>query len=53
MDQYFNANAVFSLFSKKYMDLKKGLPNRPSEMGVLNIIAGVYFYSSKGVNFIH
>ena len=38
MDQYFTANAVLSMFSKDYMDLKKGLPIRPSEMGVLNII---------------
>lgn len=38
MDQYFTANAVLSMFSKNYMDLKKGLPIRPSEMGVLNII---------------
>lgn len=38
MDQYYAANAVLSLFSKNYMDLKKGLPIRPSEMGVLNII---------------
>ncbi len=39
MDQYFIANATFSKFSKHYMDLKKGLPIRPSEMGVLNILA--------------
>lgn len=39
MDQYFIANAAFSKFSKNYMDLKKGLPIRPSEMGVLNILA--------------
>lgn len=38
MNRYFNANAVFSLFSRDYMDLKKDLPIRPSEMGVLNII---------------
>ena len=38
MDQYFTANAVLSMFSKNYMDLKKGLPIRPSEMAVLNII---------------
>lgn len=38
MDRYLNANAVLSLFSKNYMELKKGLPVRPSEMGVLNII---------------
>lgn len=41
MDQYLNANAVLSIFSKNYMELKKGLPIRPSEMGVLNIITGV------------
>ena len=40
MDKYFEANAVLSLFCKNYMDLKKGLPIRPSEMGVLNIITG-------------
>ncbi len=39
MDHYFTANAVLSLFSKNYMELKKGLPVRPSEMGVLNILA--------------
>ena len=39
MDKYFAANAVLSVFSKNYMDLKKGLPIRPSEMGVLNIIS--------------
>ena len=39
MDKYFVANAVLSVFSKNYMDLKKGLPIRPSEMGVLNIIS--------------
>lgn len=38
MDKYFEANAALSLFSKNYMELKKGLPIRPSEMGVLNII---------------
>ncbi len=38
MDRYFNANASLSLFSKNYMELKNGLPIRPSEMGVLNII---------------
>lgn len=40
MDQYFEANAALSLFCKNYMDLKKGLPIRPSEMAVLNIITG-------------
>lgn len=38
MDKYVNANMIFSKFSSKYMDLKKDLPIRPSEMGVLNII---------------
>ena len=38
MDKYFHANAVPSIFSKSYMELKKDLPIRPSEMGVLNII---------------
>ena len=40
MDRYFHANAVLSIFSKGYMELKKDLPIRPSEMGVLNIITG-------------
>lgn len=39
MDKYYAANAVLSVFAKKYMDLKKDLPIRPSEMGVLNIMA--------------
>lgn len=38
MDKYVTANAVLSIFSKNYMELKKELPIRPSEMGVLNII---------------
>ena len=38
MDRYFKANAVLSIFAKNYMGLKKGLPIRPIEMGVLNII---------------
>lgn len=38
MDRYVNANAVFSKFSRDYAKLKKVLPIRPSEMGVLNII---------------
>ncbi|MBQ9133362.1 MAG: MarR family transcriptional regulator [Clostridia bacterium] len=38
MDTYMNANIVFSKFSRDYMALKKDLPIRPSEMGVLNII---------------
>lgn len=39
MDKFYKANATLSLFSKNYMELKKGLPIRPSEMAVLNIIA--------------
>lgn len=38
MEKYLHANIVFSKFSLKYMELKKDLPIRPSEMGVLNII---------------
>lgn len=38
MDKYTSANAVFSKFCNGYMELKKELPVRPSEMGVLNII---------------
>lgn len=38
MDKYSSANAVFSKFCNGYMELKKELPVRPSEMGVLNII---------------
>ncbi len=38
VDMFFQANAVLSIFAKNYMELKKGLPIRPSEMGVLNII---------------
>lgn len=38
MDKYLNANIVFSKFSRVYMELKKDLPIRPSEMGFLNII---------------
>ena len=41
MDRYFETNAVLSKFSKNYIELKKGLPIRPSEMGVLNIITGM------------
>lgn len=39
MDDYFRANAILSKFSRNYMSLKKDLPVRPSEMGVLNILA--------------
>lgn len=38
MDRYLNANIAFSKFSRDYMGLKSGLPVRPSELGVLNII---------------
>lgn len=38
VNKYINANIVFSKFSRDYMGLKKDLPIRPSEMGVLNII---------------
>lgn len=38
MDKYINANAVISKFCNRYTELKKDLPIRPSEMGVLNII---------------
>lgn len=38
MEKYLNANIVFSKFSRGYMALKKDLPIRPSELGVLNII---------------
>lgn len=38
MDKYVNANAIFSIFCSSYTILKKELPIRPSEMGVLNII---------------
>ncbi len=38
MNKYIYANIVFSKFSRTYMELKKDLPIRPSEMGVLNII---------------
>lgn len=41
MDRYLAANAVFSKFSRNYMELKKNLPIRPSEMGVLNILAAI------------
>lgn len=38
MNKYFNANAAFVIFAREYLELKKNLPIRPSEMGVLNII---------------
>lgn len=39
MDRYIKMNGILSLFCKNYMDLKKNLPIRPSEMGVVNIIS--------------
>lgn len=38
MDKYINANIIFSKFCNGYAELKRDLPIRPSEMGVLNII---------------
>lgn len=38
MHSFLTANAELSKFSRNYMQLKKNLPIRPSEMGVLNII---------------
>lgn len=38
MDRYLYANITFSKFSRDYMNLKRELPIRPSEAGVLNII---------------
>ncbi len=38
MASFLMENASFSKFSRNYMRLKKDLPIRPSEMGVLNII---------------
>lgn len=38
MDKYMNANIILSRFSRDYMELKKYLPIRPSEMAVINII---------------
>lgn len=38
LNQFLMANAELSKFCRNYMELKKGLPIRPSEMGVLNII---------------
>lgn len=38
VSSYLMANAELSKFSRNYMQLKKSLPIRPSEMGVLNII---------------
>ncbi len=38
MSAFLMTNAELSKFSRNYMRLKKDLPIRPSEMGVLNII---------------
>lgn len=38
MNPYMQANVIFSKFARDYMELKKDLPIRPSEMGVLNLI---------------
>lgn len=38
MEKYMHANIVFSKFSRDYMELKKDLPIRPSEMGMLTLI---------------
>ncbi len=38
MDKYARANVILSKFCKGYMELKKDLPIRPSQMAVLNII---------------
>lgn len=38
MNEYVLANAQFAKFSRNYMEHKKELPIRPSELGVLNII---------------
>ncbi len=38
MDKYMNASIILSKFSRDYIELKKYLPIRPSEMAVINII---------------
>lgn len=38
MNLYIRANSIFARFGRDYLALKKDLPIRPSEMGVLNII---------------
>lgn len=38
MNKYIESNIIFSIFCKNYTELKRELPIRPSEMGVLNII---------------
>lgn len=39
MQKYMEANVVFSKFARDYVALKKDLPIRPSEMGVLSMIS--------------
>lgn len=39
MHKYMEANVIFSKFAREYMELKKDLPIRPSEMGVLSMIS--------------
>ena len=39
MDQLIRVNMIFSKFSRNYMERKKNLPIRSSEMGVLNLFA--------------
>jgi len=41
MDKYMQDNVEMSLFSRNYLDLKRDMPIRPSEMGILNIIANI------------
>lgn len=38
MNKYLSANIVFSKFARDYMELKRDLPIRPSEMAVISII---------------
>lgn len=38
MENNLDANAVLAIFSKKFTEMKKDLPIRPSEMTVLNVI---------------
>ena len=38
MSKHMRANAVFSKFSRDFTELKRYLPIRPSEMGLLNIV---------------
>lgn len=39
MNKHIGANIVFSKFSRDFTELKNYLPIRPSEMGLLNIVA--------------